>query len=88
MRKSASADRRNRKGPHLSLVNGSKPSREKPVALEAGVQAHIGNLLRAMYDSALKEPVPKRFEDLLRQMDSAAAADGTPPPDTGHTEHK
>ena len=88
MRKSASADRRNRKGPHLSLVNGSTPLRGKPVALEPGVQAHIGNLLRAMYDSALKEPVPKRFEDLLRQMDSATAADGTPPPDAGQADPK
>jgi hypothetical protein len=70
------------------LVDGSKPSRGKPVALEAGVQAHIGNLLRAMYDSALKEPVPKRFEDLLRQMDSTAAADGTPLPDAGPIEPK
>jgi hypothetical protein len=41
----------------------------RPAPIEVGVQAHIGNLLRAMYDTALKEPVPERFLDLLRQMD-------------------
>jgi hypothetical protein len=55
----------------------------RPAPIEVGVQAHIGNLLRAMYDSALKEPVPDRFIDLLKQMDSpAAASEPTPPPVT------
>jgi hypothetical protein len=56
----------------------SKMHGKKPLPLETGVLANIGNLLRVMYDSALKEPVPKRFVDLLRQMD--AKTDGRPPP--------
>src|SRR5271166_5150940 len=78
MRKRASADRRNRKGPHLSLVAGSKTPGTRPVALEPGVQAHIGSLLRGLYDSALREPVPDRFLDLLREIDARteAATDG------------
>jgi Anti-sigma factor NepR len=87
MRKRASPDRRNGKGPHLSVVGGSKMAGNKPVTLEAGVQAHIGSLLRAMYDSALKEPVPDRFVELLRQMDSRVG-DDTPPPAAGHAEPK
>jgi hypothetical protein len=70
MRKRASADQRDAKDARLSLVGGSKAHADKPVPLETGVQAHIGNLLRAMYDSALKEPVPERFLELLRQMDA------------------
>jgi hypothetical protein len=49
---------------------------KKPLPLESGVLANIGNLLREMYDSALREPVPQRFLDLLRQMD--AGTDGPP----------
>jgi hypothetical protein len=81
MRKRASADHRDRRGSRVSPMGGAKTPGNKPASIEAGVQAHIGNLLRAMYDSALKEPVPERFLDLLRQMDSnaEAAGDGVPP---------
>jgi Anti-sigma factor NepR len=62
-----------------SMMYGiSKMLGKKPLPLESGVLANIGNLLRVMYDSALKEPVPERLVDLLRQMD--AKTDGTPPP--------
>jgi hypothetical protein len=75
MRKRASADRRDTKETRLSLVGGSNAHVDKPVPLEVGVQAHIGNLLRAMYDSALKEPIPERFLELLRQMDTKSQAE-------------
>ena len=78
MRKRASADRRDAKETRLSRVGGSNAHTDKPVPLEVGVQAHIGNLLRAMYDSALKEPIPERFLELLRQMDAKPHADDAP----------
>jgi hypothetical protein len=70
MRKRASADHRDRKAAHLSLVRSAPPRVKRQVPAEPGVSAHIGNLLRAMYDSALNEPVPQRFLDLLREMDA------------------
>jgi hypothetical protein len=44
--------------------------RSAPV--EIGAQSRIGSLLRAMYDSALKEPVPQRLLDVLKQTDASA----------------
>jgi hypothetical protein len=40
------------------------------MSLDGDVEAHIGGRLRAMYDSVLREPVPDRFLDLLRQLDT------------------
>jgi hypothetical protein len=73
MRRRASADRRDRRGSRRVQSVGGTPGHE-PTGFEAGVQAHISNLLKAMYDSALNEPVPERFLELLRQMDAQAAA--------------
>jgi hypothetical protein len=71
MRRRASANRRDRRGSRPPpTVNTMMMQGDRPAPIEVGVQAHIGNLLRAMYDSALKEPVPDRFLDLLRQMDA------------------
>lgn len=36
------------------------------------VQSRIGQQLRAMYDDVVKEGVPDRFSDLLRQLESGA----------------
>lgn len=33
------------------------------------VHSHIGGRLKAYYDQVLTQPVPDRFEDLLRQLD-------------------
>ncbi len=33
------------------------------------LQAHIGRQLRSMYDEVLKEPVPDRLRELLRQLE-------------------
>jgi len=87
MRKRASADRRDRRRSHLSLVNVSTADAGKPVPLEPDVQAHIGNLLRTLYDATLKEPVPDRLLAVLRQMDvkSDFTSDPPAPPDCGLT---
>jgi Anti-sigma factor NepR len=70
MRKRESVDREVRKGPQLSVVTGTKVHRPEPVPSAAGYSDHIGGLLREMYDSTLKEPVPERFLALLRAMDA------------------
>lgn len=35
------------------------------------IQGKIGQQLRAMYDDVVKEGVPDRFRDMLRQLDSS-----------------
>lgn len=40
------------------------------------IQSRIGQQLRAMYDDVVKEGVPDRFADLLRQMESGGAVEG------------
>ncbi len=62
-------------GPHSANDHG--PTGEE-ARLAPNAQANIGSLLRAMYDSALHEPVPDRFVELLRQMEAKAEA---PKPD-------
>jgi hypothetical protein len=43
-----------------------------------------GPALRAFYAELLREPVPKRFKDLLARLEAEAAlADGAAPPETG-----
>ena len=56
-------------GPHRANDDG--PTGEE-ARLAPNAQANIGSLLRAMYDSALHEPVPDRFLELLRQMEAKA----------------
>lgn len=51
-------------------------------ALNAEIQSRIGHQLRAMYDDVVRQGVPDRFADLVKQLDSGAAA-ATP---TGKTE--
>jgi len=60
-------------GPTLKVVGGTPTPR--PMSLDGDVEAHIGGRLRAMYDSVLREPVPDRFLDLLRQLDSKITTD-------------
>ena len=33
------------------------------------VQAYIGRQLRAVYDDVVKQPIPDRFLDLMKQLD-------------------
>lgn len=75
-------------------MNDSKPPANKPPdnktgaaktgGLNAEIQARIGHQLRAMYDDVVKQGIPDRFADLLRQLDAPAvppesAAQGTAP---------
>lgn len=71
-------------------MNESKPPANKPGAgktggLNAEIQARIGHQLRAMYDDVVKQGIPDRFADLLRQLD---APEATPGSATGGTTQK
>lgn len=61
----------------------------KQGGLNAEVQARIGHQLRAMYNDVVKQGVPDRFADLLREIDAKertdnerSAASGTSPDTT------
>ncbi len=41
----------------------------KQGGLNPEIQARIGHQLRAMYDDVVRQGVPDRFADLLRQLD-------------------
>ncbi len=42
--------------------------------LNTEIQSRIGHQLRAMYDDVVRQGVPDRFADLIRQLDSQDAA--------------
>ncbi len=42
----------------------------KPGNLNSEIQSRIGHQLRAMYDDVVRQGVPDRFADLIRQLDS------------------
>ena len=46
----------------------------KPGGLNSEIQARIGHQLRAMYDDVVRQGVPDRFAELIRQLDSPSAA--------------
>lgn len=46
----------------------------KQGGLNAEIQSRIGHQLRAMYDDVVRQGVPDRFADLIRQLDSQEAA--------------
>ena len=77
------SDSRERRVPALSVVGGTPNPKRMSLGLDADVETHIGNRLRAMYDSVLHEPVPDRFLDLLRQLDSKISAQADTQADTG-----
>ncbi|MEI9986200.1 MAG: NepR family anti-sigma factor [Aliidongia sp.] len=67
MRKRASADRGDgREAPSAAKNDKAPGSESRP----AEVNSHIGSLLRVMHDSVLNEPVPDRFLELLREIES------------------
>ena len=41
----------------------------KPGGLNAEIQSRIGHQLRAMYDEVVRQGVPDRFSELIRQLD-------------------
>ena len=51
-----------------------KPLTNKPApksGLNSEIQARIGHQLRAMYDDVVKEGVPDRFSEMLRQLEGS-----------------
>ena len=46
----------------------------KQGGLNSEIQSRIGHQLRAMYDDVVRQGVPDRFADLIRQLDSQEAA--------------
>lgn len=59
-------------------------SQDKAPRLGKEVQSRIGQQLRAMYDDVVKEGVPDRFADLLRQIEGGQAkAPGSDGPGQG-----
>lgn len=56
----------------------SKPPTSKPAGagkggLNAEIQSRIGHQLRAMYDDVVRQGVPDRFAELIRQLDGPGA---------------
>jgi len=47
-----------------------------PSAMDRTTQDRIGNALRTLYDGLLSEPVPPRFADLIRKLDSGRPGGG------------
>jgi hypothetical protein len=60
----------------IGSMNESKPPTSKPAGagkqggLNAEIQSRIGHQLRAMYDDVVKQGVPDRFAELIRQLDA------------------
>jgi hypothetical protein len=52
--------------PEASRKAVKKPAKRS----DSSVQTAIGSRLRAYYDSVAQEPVPDRFLELLKQLDS------------------
>lgn len=52
--------------PELQNSTGKRPHKEIRLGREA--QARIGELLRAMYNSYVKEGVPQHLADLVRRL--------------------
>lgn len=46
-------------------------SSSSQVSLDRGIQARIGEQLRALHDDIVKQGIPDRFADLLSQLDQA-----------------
>lgn len=46
----------------------------KPGGLNTEIQSRIGHQLRAMYDDVVRQGVPERFAEMIRQLDSQEAA--------------
>lgn len=55
-------------------LNRASTGTGKQGGLNAEIQSRIGHQLRAMYDDVVRQGVPDRFADLIRQLDSQEAA--------------
>ncbi len=50
--------------PAMRLVKPAPPAPQPPVA------DHVSRRLKALYDDVLNQPIPDRFMDLLKELDS------------------
>jgi hypothetical protein len=57
----------------MSAQSGS-PQHKQGAQLTREIQARIGHQLRAIYDDVVRQGVPDKFAELLRQMDEPAAS--------------
>lgn len=55
-------------------LNKTPTGAGKQGGLNTEIQSRIGHQLRAMYDDVVRQGVPDRFADLIRQLDSQDAA--------------
>jgi hypothetical protein len=55
--------------PDMKSTAETVPAPEPGATLEAGLQAHIGRQLRAVYDEVVEEGVPDRFLRLLEELE-------------------
>lgn len=51
-------------------MKDTKPSLAKG-GLNAEIQSRIGHQLRAMYDDVVRQGIPDRFAELIRQLDAS-----------------
>jgi len=62
----------------------AKPKLDPKIARD--IQSRIGQQLREMYDDVVKQGVPDRFSELLRQLDEAGKNGTAPRPAAGDVE--
>ena len=60
------------------ISGGSRTIEDGSGRLDKETQAKIGQQLRAMYDEVVRQGVPDRFADLLRQLEQREAEDKEP----------
>jgi hypothetical protein len=70
MRRRVSVAHCNRRGAMPCPASAPVTHRAMNVTARSGIPAHLGTLLREMYDFTLNEPVPERFLKMLRQMEA------------------
>jgi hypothetical protein len=54
----------------LEVVAADGQPVASPAARSIDIQAYIGQQLRAVYEDVAKQPVPDRFLELMRQLDT------------------
>jgi hypothetical protein len=65
--------RRESEGPKPGTETGAGPCLKR-VASRSEIAEQIGLHLRSVYDDVLAQPVPGRFLELLRQLESASSS--------------
>ncbi len=64
-------------------MKDEKSKAGKQGGLNSEIQSRIGHQLRAMYDDVVRQGVPDRFADMIRQLDSPTAAEQVSKKDGG-----